>query len=201
MANLEQLIPDVEVLLALAPEDLAPYLFEVAKGQLQNGMFAPGNLVLSSAQLNPAAYRNSPWDGRTKEIELATAEAWNWLRVQGLVVPASGINGQHGFLVISRRGQSIKSTGDFHRFKDAAAFPKSLLHPAIADKVWLDVVRGDLADAVFTAFRAVEEATEFFLEGDVLGITVRHGRWVLTHRPAGPRPAPPPAQHYFPAEE
>jgi hypothetical protein len=24
---------------------------------------------------------------------------------------------------------------------------------------------------------------------------------VLTHVPAGPRPAPPPAQHYFPAEE
>jgi hypothetical protein len=25
--------------------------------------------------------------------------------------------------------------------------------------------------------------------------------WVLTHVPAGPRPAPPPAQHYFPTEE
>jgi hypothetical protein len=25
--------------------------------------------------------------------------------------------------------------------------------------------------------------------------------WVLTHVPAGPHPAPPPAQHYFPTEE
>jgi uncharacterized protein (TIGR02391 family) len=33
-----------------------------------------------------------------------------------------------------------------------------MLHPSIAEKVWLDLVRGDLADAVFTAFRAVEEA-------------------------------------------
>jgi hypothetical protein len=40
-----------------------------------------------------------------------------------------------------------------------------------------------------------------FLEGDVLEVAVRNGRWVLTHVPAGPRPAPPPAQHYFPAEE
>jgi hypothetical protein len=31
-----------------------------------------------------------------------------------------------------------------------------------------------------------------FLEGDVLEVTVRNGRWVLTHAPAGPRPAPPP---------
>jgi hypothetical protein len=40
-----------------------------------------------------------------------------------------------------------------------------------------------------------------FLEGDVLEVAVRKSRWVLTHRPAGARPAPPPAQHYFPTEE
>jgi hypothetical protein len=40
-----------------------------------------------------------------------------------------------------------------------------------------------------------------FLEGDVLEVSVRNGRWVLCHVPAGPRPAPAPAQHYFPAEE
>jgi hypothetical protein len=33
-----------------------------------------------------------------------------------------------------------------------------------------------------------------FLEGDVLEVAVRNGRWVLTHVPAGPRPALPPAQ-------
>jgi hypothetical protein len=39
-----------------------------------------------------------------------------------------------------------------------------------------------------------------FLEGDVLEIAVRNGRWVLTHAPAKPVSAPPPAQHYFPPE-
>jgi hypothetical protein len=39
-----------------------------------------------------------------------------------------------------------------------------------------------------------------FLEGDVLEVAVRNGRWVLTHVAAGPRPAPPPAKHYFPTE-
>jgi uncharacterized protein (TIGR02391 family) len=78
--------------------------------------------------------------------------------VNGLVVPAFGQSGNHGFLVISRRGQKLSDEEDFRRFGDAASFPKNLLHPSIADKVWLDIVRGELADAVFAAFRAVEEA-------------------------------------------
>jgi hypothetical protein len=41
MATLQQLIPDVEVVLALAPEELAPYLLQVAKSQLQNGIVHP----------------------------------------------------------------------------------------------------------------------------------------------------------------
>lgn len=95
---------------------------------------------------------------REKEIELATAEAWNWLSVQGLILPASGMNGTNGWFVISRRGKALKSGVDFRGFREGAAFPKSMLHPAIADKVWLNLARGELDDAVFGAFRAVEEA-------------------------------------------
>jgi hypothetical protein len=40
-----------------------------------------------------------------------------------------------------------------------------------------------------------------FLEGDVLEVAVRNGRWVLTHAPAKPVSAPPPVQHYFSTEE
>ena len=40
-----------------------------------------------------------------------------------------------------------------------------------------------------------------FLEGAVLEVAVRNGRRVLTHVPARPGPAPPPAQRYFPTEE
>ncbi len=53
------------------------------------------------------AQRQSPWVGREREIELALSEGWNWLPVQGLLVPAGGINGSNGFYVISRRGQAI----------------------------------------------------------------------------------------------
>lgn len=156
MATLYDLVPDADMLLALAPEELAPFLLNVAKTNLQNGMFHPNNLTQVTAGSiipNDSGYRQ-----REKEVELALSEGWNWLRVQGLIVPASGMNGSNGFCVIGRRGSAIATAEDFERFSQAAAFPKAMLHGSIADKVWLNLARGDLADAVFVAFRAVEEA-------------------------------------------
>jgi uncharacterized protein (TIGR02391 family) len=60
--------------------------------------------------------------------------------------------------MLGRRGQELLDRTRFDAFQRAAAFPKPLLHPAIADRVWIALARGDLADAVFIAFRAVEEA-------------------------------------------
>lgn len=39
------LVPDVDVLLSLAPEELAPILLRLARGQLQNGMFQPDSVA------------------------------------------------------------------------------------------------------------------------------------------------------------
>lgn len=158
MPTIQQLVPDVDVMLALSPEELGGVLLKVAKSQLQNGMVHLNNLTQVTVGVGMAAMREGAWAHRQREVELALSEGWNWLVVQGLLVPASGINGSNGFFVISRRGQGINSDDDFTRFKEAAAFPKAMLHPAIADKVWLNLARGDLADAVFVAFRTVEEA-------------------------------------------
>jgi uncharacterized protein (TIGR02391 family) len=73
-----------------------------------------------------------------------------WCRRPGPAVPM--------VFAASVEGERIKNRDDFKRLAEAAAFPKARLHPSIADKVWLDLVRGDLADAVFAAFRSVEEA-------------------------------------------
>jgi len=85
MPNSEQLIPDVDALLALAPEELASYLLEVAKSQLQNGgMFTIGNTLLSAAHMNPAGNPQSAYLRRDEEVELATGEK--------LLAPRSGTN-------------------------------------------------------------------------------------------------------------
>jgi len=152
MPTLQQPIPNVDVLPALAPEELAPYLLEVAKSQLQNGIFHPNNLTLTTVGSGMAAYQQSAYATRASDVELAVAEGWNRLRVQGFIVPASGIHGSNGFCTISRRGRAITIEEDFKHFAAAAAFPKAMLHPSIADKVWLDLARGELADAVIASF-------------------------------------------------
>jgi uncharacterized protein (TIGR02391 family) len=125
-------IPDVEVLLALAPEELAPILLRRAAAYLQNGMFTTDDVTGSHA-LYPGPTPNSKG------------------------YPIGRRDGRNGWMVITRRGSALLRDGNFHAFQRAAEFQKSLLHSLIADKVWLDLARGDLADAVFFAFRTVEE--------------------------------------------
>lgn len=152
MPLLQQMIPDVDVLLALQPEELGMYVLEAAKTNSQNGIVSWNGVMAMHGvppQHDPNALRG--------QVALAVIEAWEWLRTQGLLVPDPGPNGPNGYCVVSRRGQEIKAPEDFERFRAAAEFPNSMLHPLVADKVWLNLIRGDLADAVFTAFRAVEE--------------------------------------------
>ncbi len=68
------------------------------------------------------------------------------------------MNGRNGWMVFTQKGLSISDEQDFRRLREAMDFPKSLLHPRIAEKVWRALVRNDLGDAVLAAFRAVEEA-------------------------------------------
>jgi len=158
MPTLQDLLPDVEVVLALQPHELAPYVLEVVKSQMQHGQMCFGNLVFSSIHQALPEYHRSPYGQRRVEVEQAAAEAWDWLRYNGLLITAPGINGNNGWCFVSRRGREIETPEDFSRYRDAATFPKHLLHPAIADDVWNNLVRGDLSTAVFIAFRSVEEA-------------------------------------------
>jgi uncharacterized protein (TIGR02391 family) len=153
MPLLQQMIPDVDAVLALQPEELGMYVLEAAKTNMQNGIVSMSSVMV----MHGVPPQHDPYHARQREVELAVIEAWDWLRTQGLLVPAPGINGTNGSCVVSRRGQQIAAPEDFERFRAASEFPKSMLHPLIADKVWLSLIRGDLADAVFTAFRTVEE--------------------------------------------
>ncbi len=95
---------------------------------------------------------------RRNDAELAIAEAWSWLQMHGLIIPEPGTNGNNGWMLFSRRAKSILANNSFKDYARSVGFPKALLHPSIANEVWLDVVRGDLETAVFKSFRAVEIA-------------------------------------------
>ena len=150
-----QLIPDAETLLQLAPEELAYSLLRVANTKLQNGLVHRNEVI----SINPQHGHEPPYGPANvqAQVELALMEALLWLEVHALLVPAPGSNGTSGFRVIGRRGQSLLEKAHFNAYRKAAEFPKSLLHSLIADRVWIALARGDLSDAVFIAFRAVEE--------------------------------------------
>lgn len=156
MATLTSLIPDVDVLVSLAPEELAETVLCLAAEHRQNKL-AHLQSITSQIQGTPGANNGYP-QNRRNDAELAVAEAWNWLLVQGLLIPEPGYNGTNGFMLLSRRAQKLLADGSFKTYARSLSFPKSLLHPSIADEVWLDIVRGDLETAVFKSFRAVEIA-------------------------------------------
>ena len=134
-AILQKAIPNVEVLLTMEPEDLAPIIFRLARDHVQNGMAHENSITTIIVETGLPATEEFCYRQRQKEVERALSEAWQWLRINMLVVPASGMNGGNGWMVFSQRGEAIASDQDFKRFREAAALPKALLHPSIADTV------------------------------------------------------------------
>jgi uncharacterized protein (TIGR02391 family) len=157
--SLADLIPDANLLVKLPAEQVAMQLLKVCASSRQNGTFPPA-LACGSQGLFE---ENFPFGGRTypktnqDEIELAAAEGFEWLRINGLVMPAPSPN-QSSFR-LTRKGEEIfQDERNFLSFLDARELPKSFIHPVIREEVWLQASLGQWATAVFVAFRAVEEA-------------------------------------------
>ncbi|WP_371420699.1 TIGR02391 family protein [Tardiphaga sp.] len=154
MPSLPEMIPDVDYLLSLEPEELASYLLVAAATQRQSGLIAMANFIsgLTSTHSHPASYS----DPRRDDIALAITEAWNWLEVQGLLIPVPGMNGSNGFRVLSRRAAKMAQPADVSQFARSRRIPKDALHPKIAEKVWSAFMRGEYDAAVFQAMKIVE---------------------------------------------
>lgn len=152
MPTLPEAVPDQEYLLSLEAEELAALVLHFAKLQPQNGM-----VILNNFQSSLFGDRGYPRN-RQNEIELAIAEAWQWLEVQGLLVPASGTNGGSGWRVLSRRAKRLDNTADLRAFARARRIDKSALNPRIAQSVWSAFMRGEFDVAAFVSMKAVEVA-------------------------------------------
>lgn len=159
MPSVPQLIPNVDVLIALAPEEVARAILTSANSPDHNGMFSSASVIGADSLFGPGQVPGPYPRGRETEVIEALGEAWHWLEMNSLIMPAPGINGRNGFRQLTRRGRQLVANADaFRSFQTAAAFPKALLHPDIADAVWLELARGEHQIGVFRAFRAVEEA-------------------------------------------
>jgi uncharacterized protein (TIGR02391 family) len=157
METLRSLFPTAEQLLAASSEDLAPVLLRLASNRVQGAGFWPDSI------LNEGGITGEPDRGyphyKKAQVEALVNEAWECLRRDGFIAPSPGTNGRNGWMSLTRSGdQASKSVDAFERVRAANEFPKTLLHPRIADQVWLALMRGDLDEAVFKAFKAVEVA-------------------------------------------
>ena len=155
MRELPTAIPDVEVLLALEPEELGAKLLFLAKTR-REGMFSPDQMaseLWSTVPLGPDYPRH-----RRSEILLALGEAWAWLEAQGLIVPAESPNGRIGWRVLSRRARKFENPAEFANYAVARRLPKETLHPRISGPVWMSFMRGEFDTAAFQAMKAVEVA-------------------------------------------
>jgi uncharacterized protein (TIGR02391 family) len=146
-----QIIPDVEVLLALQPEDLAGPLLEVLASR--GGAIAAN--FFSEFYHNPVDPKYPP--ARQNEVLRAISEAWSWLASANLIaVDMNSIN--HGAYYVTKRGRSASNETTFNAYRTASSLPRALLHPNLRDDPWLNFIRGKYDTAVFEAFREVEVA-------------------------------------------
>jgi uncharacterized protein (TIGR02391 family) len=156
MIQLPKAIPDVTVLLSLAPEELAGKMLFLLR-QRKESTFHPSNMfgeVWGDVSRGQPGYPRE----RETEISLALGEAWAWLQAQGLVISAEGTNGQNGWRRLSRRAMSMEAEADFVSYQVARLLPREILHLNIAERIWLAFMRGEYDVAAFQAMKAVEVA-------------------------------------------
>ncbi|WDF74204.1 TIGR02391 family protein [Novosphingobium sp. KACC 22771] len=160
MKTLASLIPAADLLLVMPPEEIGMQLLKLAASSQQNGLISLGSIAGPDRLFGDGySHMRGPTYPRHQEaeIELAVAEAWLWLQNNGLIMPAAQPNATYHRL--TRRGRELADDEtQLPSFLAAVQFPRHLLHPAIADKVWIQLAQGENAVAVFIAFRAVEEA-------------------------------------------
>jgi len=162
MYELAQVFPTADALLAVEPDVLGTKILALLckRPQHQNqGMFHLNNLIqeLWLFALLPGQQTSFPQSKRP-EIDLAITEAWAWLEREGLLIPASDLNGQNGWRVLGRRARDYAENVDLSRLSAPVSFPKELLHPRILEKAWPAYIRTDFDNAAFEAMKAVEVA-------------------------------------------
>jgi uncharacterized protein (TIGR02391 family) len=154
------MIPDVDVLLALEPEELgAKLLFLLRERNFSRNMFHPASLNAELWPRTPLPLQQTPYPANRREaIDAALAEAWAWLEAQALIVPTPNSNAGAGWRFLSRRARSFEDETELTRFALARLLPKKVLHPRIAERVWMAFMRGEYDVAAFQAMKAVEVA-------------------------------------------
>ncbi len=151
MLTLYEILPDVNVIMSLEPEELAGLALELIKSTGSN----------AQSRLHPANFSGPETLGafapeERDRVALVLAEGWHWLVQEGLIAPMPG--DMFGWHFLTRRGQRIRDRADLSTYINAVILPRKLLHPAISTACWSAFLRGEYDTAVFQAYRELEVA-------------------------------------------
>jgi uncharacterized protein (TIGR02391 family) len=159
--RLVDLVPDVDVLCALEPNELGLRMLPALAA------FRPGNPLQDDLQLSLRSFLEatlgsvflpqSQYPGnRRSDLVQAITEAWCWLEGAALLV--SHPDYKDPVRKLSRRAVQLASETNPQRATSARRLAKDLLHPAIREDVWGLYHRGKFDTAIFEAMKAVEVA-------------------------------------------
>lgn len=171
--HLADLIPEVDTLVALDPEELGlrmlPLLARNSRGDRSVDLEALLDATIGNPRYASAHLLRYPI-ARRKEVETAVVEAWAWLEGAALLVPIRLPHEREQFHVtkraLSRKALQLAKEPDPGRAMNTRAIPREILHPVFQTDVWLSFHRGKYSTAVFDAMKAVEIAVR-----DAAGLT------------------------------
>lgn len=150
MSLTSEILPPIDTLLQLQPEELAVPLLEILCRIEEN----------KNEQLNrhsfmlPHTFKDycdqKYWDDAAR----ALTESWIWLEREGLIAPQP--RQERDWIFVTRRGKQFRKQSDPRQFKAAQLLPAEALDPVLATKVRPPFLRSDFESAVFEAFKEVE---------------------------------------------
>jgi hypothetical protein len=113
MEKLHSLFPTADSLLELTPEALAPILLRLGAAERQSGgMFWPSVVTQVTVGSGMATENQHAYPyHRQRQVDALVNEAWECLRREGMILPAPDINGQNGWMVLSRVGEAAIEAG------------------------------------------------------------------------------------------
>jgi uncharacterized protein (TIGR02391 family) len=153
---ISQVIPNLDVFLALQPEELGAKLLFLMRAQVSDdGIFSRVDYENDLLE-NPLQGFNRYSKDHREAVPLALHEAWAWLEAQGLIVTAPGQGTSQR--VLSRRARRFQSETEFANYAVARMLPREALNAKLAEKVWMAFMRGEFDVAAFQAMKAVEVA-------------------------------------------
>ena len=158
--NLADLLPNVDVLLALDPEELGLRILQVLASMPAHMQQHELGTLINTVVGHPQSPQASAYPAyRTADVQNAIREAWAWLEGQGLLLPDTRFMDRGaGPRVLSRRASRLAKEVDPRRALSSRRVPQDSLHPKIREDVWGLYQRGKYDSAVFEAMKAVEVA-------------------------------------------